>query len=154
MKLLGKVIVTLGVFPLFANADAETLSQSFNALNTQTSLCMEYKKRTVNTDDQWLLDLTENQLKVALLELNAKAMEKCTLKQRESYSYQLVIDAAESGDLTKLHQWVKLNSPQKNDDYNSIFKDVPSKQLSRVSHLPEFKYPFDTLKSLQAIQAK
>lgn len=153
MKRLGNLFFLVGLMPIISFASTKPLDEALSLLNKQTAVCMEYKARRVNTSDSWLRSLPKNQLKVALLEINAISMENCTLRARERYSYQLVLDSAISGDRTEMERWIKLNAHLKSESYKDIMKDIPQDQILRLSNLPEFKLPFDTLKTFEKVSS-
>jgi len=141
--------ISILLFSSFAFASVE---QAYEALNTKTELCAGYKHRTVQSSDEWLINLPLEKMKVALLELNNIAMEKCTLNERRTYSYEIIKEAASFDNMVKVNAWVKFNQASHSTEYTKILNSLPQEQLTRLAQQQEFNKPFDTLKTLNQIK--
>ncbi|UTM59228.1 hypothetical protein L4174_021205 [Photobacterium sp. CCB-ST2H9] len=135
---------SLLLLPLVANA-GYTLEEAYQEVNQQTARCLKMKNRPVDVvQDAWFDSLSADQKRAVLFELSKRAMDRCTLEQREKYSWALVKQAGETGDMKGLKDWIELNSPIESKA-QTILNSLPEKEINRLSLSDDFYYPFDSM---------
>ncbi|UTM57042.1 hypothetical protein L4174_014760 [Photobacterium sp. CCB-ST2H9] len=135
---------SLLLLPLVANA-GYSIEEAYQDVNLQTARCLKMKNRPVNAiQDAWFDSLRAVQKRAVLFELSTRAMDRCTLETREKYSWALVKQAGETGDLKSLKDWIALNSPI-GGKAKTILQSLPEEEINRLSLSDDFYYPFDSM---------
>ncbi|WP_027251890.1 hypothetical protein [Photobacterium halotolerans] len=135
---------SLLLLPLVANA-GYTLEEAFQEVNQQTGRCLKMKNRPVDAvQDTWFDSLSSDQKRAVLFELSKRAVDRCTLEAREKYSWALVKQAGETGNLEGIKDWIALNSPI-DGKAQTIVKSLPEEEINRLSLSDDFYYPFDSM---------
>ncbi|MCM0151518.1 hypothetical protein [Photobacterium galatheae] len=143
-RALKKLAASSLLLPIVANAGF-TLEEAYQEVNQQTARCLKMKNRPVDAiQDIWFDLLSSDQKRAVIFELSKRAMDRCTLEKREKYSWALVKQAGETGDLDSLKDWISLNSPIEGKA-QSIVKSLPEEEINRLSLSDDFYYPFDSI---------
>lgn len=150
MKLRDSCLLLL-IIPFLSLAN-DVLDESYDKLNQKYSACIEHKKRKADVSNTpWFKTLTDEQLKVALLELNRIATDRCVQSEVKDYTYILFMQSLKDGKIDKIKTWFDFNNRKHPAEYLKIRNGLSQQKIEELSHTGDFKLPFDTMGTYKSI---
>lgn len=147
MRLVASI--TLALLPaLQACASVES---SYSKLNTRIAYCSSSQQPIGLIDDTWLVSLSDDEVKVALLTLKDRAMQKCLETQEKEYLYQLYLDYTHTGNKEPIEAFLALKENHLVAEYGHILTTEFLQQIDRLSNTKPFTQPFDVMEALKAL---
>ncbi|WP_337166193.1 hypothetical protein [Vibrio fluvialis] len=132
----------------FANDD---LKDSYDNLNQRHSVCLKYKHRIIDiNNNSWLKTLDDEHLKVALLELNNIAIDRCVESETKEYTYELFMQSLKDGKIDRLKAWFDFNNRNYPEEYTSVRDSLSERKMEELSNTEDFKLPFNVLETYEA----
>lgn len=156
VNLLFTLLVITSTRQAYANPVDDLEAAQLRArevLEHRLNVCDQFRKIEANWFDFWLQSQSVEVRKKAIWDLYRRANERCYGAERDAYSIALIKYTAITGDRTLLDEWILFyDDPGLKRDIQLPIPEIEyEKQLERLTLLPAFYMPFDTISSRDAI---
>ncbi|SJN58132.1 hypothetical protein VR7878_02668 [Vibrio ruber DSM 16370] len=160
MRVQNWLMIVLCFFSYSANATSihdylrQKMLTSYDNLNVKIEQC-RHKRAKVAKDDiksAWLSSLSREKKVMVVSILSEMANDQCVAEEKARYSQDLLNYVAETGDKTRLDEWLKIQKTYRPQALESEFQQLDMQRIEKLSAQPPFNAPFNPLQLMSVYQ--
>ncbi|QMV16767.1 hypothetical protein [Vibrio spartinae] len=127
---------------------------SYDNLNVKLEHCRHQRVKIVKDEikSAWLASLSQEKKVMVVSILSEMANDKCVAAEKARYSQDLLNYVAESGDKTRLDEWLKMQKTYRPQALEPAFQQLDMQQIEKLSATPPFNTPFNPLQLMGVYQ--